>query len=386
MLSWLEPQPEEDHTWNTTTTDNNNNNNIGVVVGSKNDDVSAMGSDGNIPSLNSMLEIEGECDWFMNNNNNPHNHDDVDVELLPNLQNHHTETIGLSSHPNNNNAASSFLMEQPLLDSSSFLPPPPKSCFSSFFNSHDTSSSSHNNNNPFSNGFDLGSQGGFLAPFQGNQTSDFPAFMGFSAQMGPSSNLEFPATRAVELGPSFRPMGGEMEQLVLGCSGPSNALFSNKANVSRPLQAVALRPVGMPPTLFEKRAVRFGGADKVGALMVSAPLPVPSRFALPGLEEKGKERVEEGEGEGGLNYDSDDVIEIGNNRRNDNYNVNDDDENHDNSNNNDNDDDNGVAGGDRKGKKKGMPAKNLMAERRRRKKLNDRLYMLRSVVPKISKV
>lgn len=34
----------------------------------------------------------------------------------------------------------------------------------------------------------------------------------------------------------------------------------------------------------------------------------------------------------------------------------------------------------------GQPSKNLMAERRRRKRLNDRLSMLRAIVPKISKV
>ncbi|KAK6777485.1 hypothetical protein RDI58_024202 [Solanum bulbocastanum] len=45
-----------------------------------------------------------------------------------------------------------------------------------------------------------------------------------------------------------------------------------------------------------------------------------------------------------------------------------------------------VSDADQKGKKKGLPAKNLMAERCRRKKLNDKIYMLRSVVPKITKV
>lgn len=187
-----------------------------------------------------------------------------------------------------------------------------------------------------------------------------------------SSNPNFTATRVVELSGGFVPISVEQEQAFDG-SGPQNALFSNKANVLRPLEA--LPPVGAPPTLLQKRAVCSGVGG--GALVVSTP----PRFAgfSAGLNS------EEGDVEEELNYEFDEIFDIGKLEENENdggnnfYSNNNIDANNHNS-------DNGITGGDHKGRKKGIPAKNLMAERRRRKKLNDRLYMLRSVVPRISKV
>ena len=144
--------------------------------------------------------------------------------------------------------------------------------------------------------------------------------------------------------------------------------------------------MGTQPTLFQKRAALRQGADKLGNLEVSG-----GRYgenSEEDLEKRGRRKKKSSEEcdfeEGsldvsGLNYDSDDFnenensigklegnVQFGRSNSNANSTV--------------------TGGGDQKGKKKGLPAKNLMAERRRRKKLNDRLYMLRSVVPKISKV
>lgn len=196
-----------------------------------------------------------------------------------------------------------------------------------------------------------------------------PTFNPPNLLSNPNSNPDATDVAPAELGPSLL---GFFEGFD---SYPSlnSPMFFNRPKVLRPLEV--LPQMGAQPTLFQKRAAKLGisGGPDVGKNN--------------NKRKRIEEDVEEIVGDdlvSGFNYESDEgndqmlsgacgkiavgggdssrmnETSVGNNST--------------------------VTVGDQKGKKKGLPAKNLMAERRRRKKLNDRLYMLRSVVPKISKV
>ncbi|WOL01763.1 hypothetical protein Cni_G10480 [Canna indica] len=260
--------------------------------------------------------------------------------------------------------------------------------------------------NTFDSVFDLGCDAsGFL---QAPQVSDSAVMMnrggggglGF-AGMGAGEQLACP-----NLSSGAELPGGRLLPAAENCSGSSSAAafcsmgfdsfenspFLNRSKVLRPLEIFP--PVGAQPTLFQKRAAAAfrqnseAAGEKGGFLGLwdweGAGEDNRGKTALEEESEKKRKGNEEDDMDdgsidaSGLNYDTDDAITE--NARGEEITR----EGYGGSNSNANSTVTG--GGDHKGKKKGLPAKNLMAERRRRKKLNDRLYMLRSVVPKISKM
>ncbi|GAA0175773.1 DNA-binding transcription factor [Lithospermum erythrorhizon] len=248
--------------------------------------------------------------------------------------------------------------------------------------------------NPLEGTFDLGCEGGFLENQSLNNCVFGGGFGDFSTQtqlvsvQNFSPSIPFGGSNLVQLQQNnvgFSPCGGFGE---VG-SGNESSLFVNRSKILKPLDNFT--STGEQPTLFQKRAAlrknlanKSGKIGSLGCEIANVEENLKGKEIVEGNGRKrkigyGEEMDDVSIGTSALNYDSDCFLESGDNSEKRDEIVT---KNGDKSSNADS----SVTGGDTKGKKKGLPAKNLMAERRRRKKLNDRLYMLRSVVPKISKM
>lgn len=345
-----------------------------------------------LPRSNAAVWMDGEEDEAISWPPRTHNQNDAADEMNASLSSfksmldadcfinnaintpnpfYHPELSSLLFNPLDSSSSCSPSHPFPL-DASHQMPTflPPKSVIPSLFT------------NNFDNGFDLSCDPSF---FSAPDAASAPISMGFNG-----FNSQFQSASEFPTAPRMLPFSDDNAAAAAAAiGGASNAfnfegfdagggLYHNRSKLLRPLEVRT--PVGTQPTLFQKRAAlrQSSRLQNLGTMSSKSDEGLTSVDDTGGMElgRKRKRNYEDEMEDMGadistVNYDSDDPTEkfgdYGGGGDNSNANS-------------------SVTVGDQKGKKKGMPAKNLMAERRRRKKLNDRLYMLRSVVPKISKM